>query len=112
MTRLLTAIVYLKLKRRFFNKGTQAEAVEKFEINVKALSKLLTRCRYMGRSDPRKKQTTIIQGERGKLALSKKRKSVPSKVVVKDPNDGDNDDDKEQESQHPLKKPQGGKSDK
>ena len=74
-TRLLTVVVYFKLKRQFFNKGTQAEAVEKFDINAKALSKLLTGCRYMRGSGLRKKQTTIIQGEKGKLALLRKRKS-------------------------------------
>ena len=60
----------------------------------------------MSRSEQKKKQTTIIQGERGKLALSKKRKSVPSKVAVKEP---DNDDDEEEESQCLPKKSQGDK---
>ena len=104
-TRLLTAVVYFKLKRRFFNEGTQAKVVEKFKVNTKALSKLLTGCQYMGGSKQKKKQTTIIPGEKGKLALSSKRKSVPSKVVVKDLNDSNDDDDEEEEgSQHPLKK--------
>ena len=59
----------------------------------------------MGGSDPRKKQTTIIQGEKGKLALLRKRKSVPLKVAVKDPNNGDDDDnDEDQGKQHPPKK--------
>ena len=104
-TRLLTAVVYFKLKRWFFNEGTQDEAVEKFDINAQALSKMLTRCRHMGGSDPRKKQTTIIQGDKGKLALLRKRKLVPSKVALKDPNYGDDDDDSEdQGKQHPPKK--------
>ena len=51
----------------------------------------------MGGSDPRKKQTTIIQGERGKLALSNKRKSVPLKVTVKDPNNSDNKNNDEEQ---------------
>ena len=64
----------------------------------------------MGRSDQKKKQTTIIQGERGKLALSKKRKLVPSKVVVKDLSNGDDDnDEQEEESQCLPKKCQGNK---
>ena len=58
----------------------------------------------MGGYDPRKNQTTIIQGDKGKLALSMKRKSVPSKVTVKDPNHGvDYDNSEEQGSQCPSK---------
>ena len=67
----------------------------------------------MGGSNLRKKQTTIVQGEKGKLALSRKRKSVPSKVAVKDPNDGDDDDDdNDQGKQHPSKKSHHDKLDK
>ena len=79
--------------------------MEKFNINAKALSKLLTRHQYMGGSDPRKKQTTIIQGEKGKLVLAKKRKSVSSKVAIKDPDDDGDDDDNRQGKQLPQKKP-------
>ena len=65
-TRLLTVVVYFKLRRWFFNEGTQAEAVEKFDINAKALSKLLTRCRYMGGFNPRKKTDHHHTGREGK----------------------------------------------
>ena len=46
-------VVYLKLKRQYFNEGTQADVAVKFEVNGKALSKLLTGHNYMGRSDLR-----------------------------------------------------------
>ena len=67
----------------------------------------------MGGSDPKKKQTTIIQGEKGKLALLRKRKSVPLKVTVKDPNEGDDDDNNDDHGkQHPSKNSCHEKSDK
>ena len=98
-TRLLIAVTYFKVKRRFFNEGTQAEVVEKFNINTKTLSKLLTGCQYLGTSEQKKKQTTIIQEEKGKLVLLRKRKSIPSKVVVKKP-DNDNDEEKMKVNAH------------
>ena len=41
-TWLLAAVVYLKLKQMFLNKGTQRETEEKFLIHSKQLSKLLS----------------------------------------------------------------------
>ena len=50
-TRLLAAAVYIKLKKRFLNEGTQLEAIEMFNINRKALSKILMGRHYMGGTD-------------------------------------------------------------
>ena len=50
-TRLLAVAVYYKLKRRFLKKGTRKEAVSKFNMNRKALGKILTGKRYLGGRD-------------------------------------------------------------
>ena len=41
-TRLLAVAVYFKLKTRFLSEGMQLEAIGKFDVNGKALSKILT----------------------------------------------------------------------
>ena len=64
--------VYYKLKRRFLNEGTQTEAANKFNMNGKALSKILTGKRYMGGRD---RKTAVIK------------KSQPAPKVVKTPED-------------------------
>ena len=46
--RLLTAVIYLKLKKKFLNMGTQKECVEHFAVNEKQLSKLLMGRHYQG----------------------------------------------------------------
>ena len=46
--RLLTAVIYLKLKKKFLNTGTQKECVEHFAVNEKQLSKLLMGRCYQG----------------------------------------------------------------
>ena len=67
-TRLLAAAVYYKLKRRFLNEGTQMEAVNKFNVNGKALGKVLMGKRYLGGRD---RKTTVTQ------------KSQPAATTVK-----------------------------
>ena len=41
-THLLTAALYLKLQKWFFNEGTQADVADKFQVNMMALSRILT----------------------------------------------------------------------
>ena len=51
LTRLLMTVIYLKLKKKFLNTGTQKECVELFSVNEKQLSKLVTVRHYQGSSD-------------------------------------------------------------
>ena len=50
-TCLLTAVVYLKLKKCMFNEGTQIEAAMKFNVKTKALGQILLGKRYWGGKD-------------------------------------------------------------
>ena len=78
-TRLLAAAVYYKLKRRFLNEGT--EAVNKFNVNRKALGKIQSGKRYLGGRDKKtvtkqKSQpalTAVKAAEDTEKVLSKKR---------------------------------------
>ena len=60
--RLLAALVYLKFKKHYLNEGTQVETAENFYVKPKALSKLLSACKYLGGKDKKttgkKKNTT------------------------------------------------------
>ena len=47
-TRLLVVAVYFKLRRRFLSEGMQTEGIGRFNVNGKALSKILTGRHYMG----------------------------------------------------------------
>ena len=49
-TRLLAAVVWLRLKCKFFNSGTTKEACTTFEVQAKQLSKLLLGKVYLGGS--------------------------------------------------------------
>ena len=49
-TRLLAAVVWLRLKHKFFNGGTTKEACTMFEVQAKQLSKLLSGKVYLGGS--------------------------------------------------------------
>ena len=59
----LTAALYLKLWKWFFNEGTQADFADKFQVNMKALSRILTGQRYLGgtqqKAEKRKAQGTL-----------------------------------------------------
>ena len=57
-TRILTAAVWLKLSRKYFNKGTAKEACERFLVRVKQLSRVLTGRKYLGGTQARKRKTT------------------------------------------------------
>ena len=50
-THLLTAIVYLKLKKCLFNEGTQIEVATKFNVKTKALGQILLGKHYWGGKD-------------------------------------------------------------
>ena len=77
-TCLLTAVMYLKLKRAFLSEGTQRETEERFSLHGKQLSKLLNGRCYLGGKDKR-------------MTTKRKRKSLWSSTAVKDP-DEDSDD--------------------
>ena len=55
--------LYLKLQKWFFNEGTQADVADKFQVNTKALSRILTSQRYLGgtqqKAEKRKAQETL-----------------------------------------------------
>ena len=57
-TRILTAAVWLKLSRKYFNEGTAKEACERFLVRAKQLSRVLTGRKYMGGTQARKRKTT------------------------------------------------------
>ena len=50
-TRLLAALLYIKIKRTFLNEGTQKEMGELFLVKAKQLSKVIMGRKYLGRKD-------------------------------------------------------------
>ena len=57
-TRILTAAVWLKLSRKYFNKGMAKEACERFLVRAKQLSHVLTGRKYLGGTQACKRKTT------------------------------------------------------
>ena len=57
-TRILTAAVWLKLSRKYFNKGMAKEACKWFLVRAKQLSRVLTGRKYLGGTQARKRKTT------------------------------------------------------
>ena len=57
-TRILTAAVWLKLSRKYFNEGTAKEARERFLVRAKQLSRVLTGRKYLGGTQAHKRKTT------------------------------------------------------
>ena len=57
-TRILTAAVWLKLSRKYFNEGTVREACERFNVRAKQLSRVLTGRKYLGGTQARKRKAT------------------------------------------------------
>ena len=47
-THILTAAVWLKMSKKYFNKGTAKEACEHFYVQAKQLSRVLTGKKYLG----------------------------------------------------------------
>ena len=85
---LLTVALYLKLQKWFFNEGTQADVADKFQVNTKALSRILTGQRYLGgtqqKAEKRKAQET----------LQTKAKKQKTATVSVNPNKDDDDGEK------------------
>ena len=50
-TRLLTAAIYVKLRKHLFNEGTQTEAATRFNVKLKALGQILSGRHYLGGKD-------------------------------------------------------------
>ena len=48
-TRILAAVVWLKMNHKFFNKGMAKQACELFKVQAKQLSRVLTGWKYLGR---------------------------------------------------------------
>ena len=57
-TRILTAAVWLKMSKKYFNEGTAKEACEHFDIRAKQLSRVLTGKKYLGGTQARKRKAT------------------------------------------------------
>ena len=57
-TRILTAAVWLKMSRKYFNEGTAKEACERFNVRAKQLSRVLTGRKYLGGTQARKRKAT------------------------------------------------------
>ena len=57
-TRILTAAVWLKLSRKYFNEGTVKEACKWFLVRAKQLSRVLTGRKYLGGTQAHKRKTT------------------------------------------------------
>ena len=57
-TRILTAAVWLKLSRKYFNEGTAKEACKRFLVRAKQLSQVLTGQKYLGGTQAHKRKTT------------------------------------------------------
>ena len=70
-THLLTAAIYLKLKKYLFNKGTQTETSTKFKVKPKALGQILSGRHYLGGRD---RKTTQKPQEEEKPKPQRKRK--------------------------------------
>ena len=98
-TRLLCAVLWIKLSRLFLNKGMQKEAAAIFCVREKQLSRLLTGCKYWGGTDCTAKKR-LGEKKNGKEKL-KRKKGQKSETVAK-PCDGDEDDNGTQQRANPM----------
>ena len=64
LTRILTAAVWLKMSKKYFNEGMAKEACERFEVHAKQLSRVLTGKKYLGGTQACKRKTTEEQPAR------------------------------------------------
>ena len=85
-TRLLAAVLWLKLKQWYLESRTAKEACEMFEVRAKMLSKILSGKKYLSGGGK-------MKGPKERL---KKRKSRRSDTAVKKPEKDDDDDDDDQ----------------
>ena len=58
LTHILTAVVWLKMSKKYFNEGTAKEACEHFDVHAKQLSQVLTGKKYLGGTQARKRKAT------------------------------------------------------
>ena len=58
LTRILTAAVWLKMSRKYFNEGTAKEVCERFNIRAKQLSRVLTGKKYLSGTQARRRRAT------------------------------------------------------
>ena len=92
-THLLCALIWLKLSHTFPNKGTQKEAVLKFQVQEKQLSHLITGRKYYGGSDKTGGAEKYMGIEKGLKDRLKCKKSSPGTTALKGPeaeDEGDN----------------------
>ena len=57
-THILMAVVWLKLSRKYFNEGTAKEACERFNVQAKQLSWVLTGKKYLGGTQAHRRRAT------------------------------------------------------
>ena len=57
-THILTAAVWLKMSKKYFNKGTAKEACERFDVRVKQLLRVLTGKKYLSGTQACKRKAT------------------------------------------------------
>ena len=57
-THILTAAVWLKMSKKYFNKGTAKEACEHFDVRAKQLSRVLMGKKYLGGTQAHKRKAT------------------------------------------------------
>ena len=57
-THILTAAVWLKMSKKYFNKGTAKEVCKRFDVRAKQLSRVLTGRKYLGGTQARKHKAT------------------------------------------------------
>ena len=57
-TRILTAAVWLKMSRKYFNEGMAKEACEQFDVRAKQLSRVLMGRKYLGGTQASKRKAT------------------------------------------------------
>ena len=69
-TRILTAAVWLKMLKKYFNEGTAKEACERFDVRAKQLSRVLTGKKYLSGTQACKRKATDEQLVRRKKSDS------------------------------------------
>ena len=57
-TRILTAAIWLKMLKKYFNEGTAKEVCEHFDVRAKQLSRVLTGKKYLGGIQAHKRKAT------------------------------------------------------
>ena len=88
VTRLLAAVVWIKLSRRYLNEGYVKDTCQLFDVQAKQLSKLLLGKMYLGGSGQRKWKSNT-----GPRTWLKKHETQKSSTNVKR-SEGDDDEDR------------------